>query len=61
MLMLKHFAAKMFKAFHNYFDGPNKISDLYLAKFLDTLAKPFFPCNINKFFFFAKIQFNALL
>jgi len=26
---------------HNYFDGPNKFSDLYLAKFLDTSAKPF--------------------
>jgi len=32
---------------HNYFDGPNKIifSDLYLAKFLDTSAKLFFPCK----------------
>jgi len=29
---------------HNYFDGPTKLfSDLYLVKFLDTSAKPFFP------------------
>jgi len=37
---------------HNYIDNPNKISNLtklfldqYIAKFLDTLAKPFFLCN----------------
>jgi len=31
---------------HNYFDGPTKLfSDLYLAKFLDSSAKSFFPCN----------------
>jgi len=34
---------------HNYFDGPTKLfSELYLAKFLGTSAKPFFPCE-NKF------------
>jgi len=45
--------AKMFKTFfslvkrvHNYFDGSTKLfSDLYLIKFLDTLAKSFFPCT----------------
>jgi len=32
---------------HNYFNSPTKLfSDLYQAKFLDTLAKlPFFPCS----------------
>jgi len=31
---------------HNYFVGPIKLfSDLYLAKFLDPLAKMFFSCN----------------
>jgi len=31
---------------HNYFDDPTKLfSDLYLAKFLDTSAKPFFLCT----------------
>jgi len=37
---------------HNYFDDLTKLfSDLYLAKFLDTSSKPFFPCifNINKY------------
>jgi len=34
---------------HNYFNGPNKLfSDLYLAKFLNTSAKPFFPCTDNQ-------------
>jgi len=29
---------------HNYFDSPTELfSDLYLVKFLDTLANPFFP------------------
>jgi len=33
---------------HNYFDGLNKIFlDLYPAKFLDVLTKPFFPCNFT--------------
>jgi len=27
----------------------NLFSDLYLAKFLDTLAKSFFPCKRNEF------------
>jgi len=32
---------------HNYFDSLSKLSviDLYLTKFLDTLAKSFFPCS----------------
>jgi len=39
---------------HNYFDGPTKLfSDLYLAKFLVTSAKLFFPC---KKLFFISIQ-----
>jgi len=37
---------------HNYFDNSIKLSDLYLAKFLDTLAKSVLPVkplknNIN--------------
>jgi len=32
---------------YNYFDDSTKLfSDLYLAKFLDILVKPFFPCTI---------------
>jgi len=32
----------------NYFDSPTKLcSDLYLAKFLNTSAKLFFPCTIH--------------
>jgi len=39
---------------HNYFNSLTKLfSDLYLAKFLDTLVKPFFPCKINLKFVFA--------
>jgi len=44
---------------HNYFDSPTKLfSDLHLHKFLETLAKPFFPCgektsNVQKFSKFA--------
>jgi len=36
---------------HNYFDGSNKIIfiDLYLAKFVNISAKPFFPCKTNIF------------
>jgi len=30
---------------HNYFNGPTNYF-LYVAKFLDTLAKPFFPCRL---------------
>jgi len=39
------FLATSLNILHNYFDDPNKMifSDLYLAKFLDTSAKPFFP------------------
>jgi len=38
----------VFYIFISYFDDPTKLfSDLYLAKFLDTLAKLFFPCNQN--------------
>jgi len=33
---------------HNYFDGPAKFSDLYLAKFLDISAKSFLPCRSDK-------------
>lgn len=41
-------------ALHNYFDGPIEFSDLYLANFSDTVAKPFFPCgNSHLGFFFA--------
>jgi len=30
---------------HNHFNNPTKLfSNLYLAKFLDTSAKSFFPC-----------------
>jgi len=33
---------------HNYFDGPIKLfSDLYVAKFLNKSAKPFFPCRFR--------------
>jgi len=40
--MLKFFAA--LSASHNYFDDPTKLfSNLYLVKFLDILAKSFFP------------------
>jgi len=40
--MLKFFATSTFK--HSYFDGPAKLfSDLYLAKFLNSSAKLFFP------------------
>jgi len=30
---------------HNYFDGSSKLFLDYLVKFLDTLAKLFFPCT----------------
>jgi len=45
--MLKFFAISTFK--HSiYFDGPAKLfSDLYLAKFLDSLAKLFFPFSFH--------------
>jgi len=34
---------------HNYFDDSTKLlADLYLATFLDTSAKPFFPCAYTK-------------
>jgi len=34
-----------FSILHNYFDKLTKLfSDLHPAKFLDTSAKPFFPC-----------------
>jgi len=42
--MLKLFAA-LSSTVHNYFDASTKLfSDLYLAKFIDTSAKPFFSC-----------------
>jgi len=47
--MLKLFAAlsSMLQRTQNYFNGPTKLfSDLYLAKFLDASAKPFFPCKL---------------
>jgi len=63
--MLEHNDAKSFDILmsmnvqHNYFDGfdgggyfdPTKLfSDLYLAKFLVTSAKSFFPCREQLFF-----------
>jgi len=50
MLKLVARMSKFFAAFslhlnslRNYFDGPTKLfSDLYVVKFLDTSAKPFF-------------------
>ena len=34
---------------HDYFNGLTKLfSDLYPAKFLDTLAKPFFSCRLQE-------------
>ena len=50
--MSKFFAALpiMFEFLPNYFDGSTKLfSDLYLAKFLDTAAKSFFPCDNIRF------------
>jgi len=53
---------------HNYFDSTNKIlfSDLYLAKLLNTSAKPFFPCFFGNFngislaiLFLKNINFNC--
>jgi len=39
--------ATKLRVLHNYFDDLTKLfSDLYLAKFLDILAK-FFPCMLN--------------
>jgi len=44
--MLKFFVTLLFTLKHNYFDGLTKLfSDLYLAKFLDALAKLFFSCK----------------
>jgi len=43
--MSKLFAAlpSCLSILHNYFDDPTKLfSDLYLVKFFDTSAKPFF-------------------
>jgi len=38
---------------YNYFDGLIKLfSDLYLTKFLDVLAKSFFPCWKDLFFYY---------
>jgi len=31
---------------HNYFDSLKLFPDLYLAEFLKTSTKPFFPCKI---------------
>jgi len=39
---------KRLSILHNYFDDPNKISDLYLTKFLDISAKLCFLCMFNK-------------
>ena len=47
--MIKQYCKKFwhiskFERLHNYFEGPTKLfSDLYLAKFLNSLAKLFFP------------------
>jgi len=44
MLKLLATLSSTFKHLHNYFDGQTKLySNLYLAKFLDTSAKLFFP------------------
>jgi len=41
--MSKSLLQKVLTFLHNYFDGSTKLfSGLYPAKFLDTLAKPFF-------------------
>jgi len=53
--MLKLFAAMSHQrlcVLHNYFNGPKLLSDLYLAKFLDTSAKLFFRVR------YAKITIN---
>jgi len=59
-MILKHVAPYVAKSFdilaidipHNYFNSQviliKLISDLYLAKFLDTLAKSFFLCSSRK-------------
>jgi len=39
---------------YNYFDSSTKFSDLYLAKFLDISAKPFFPCNFAEIAIYVK-------
>jgi len=39
-------ATNLRSVLHNYFNSPTKLfSDLYLAKFLDILAKSFFLCG----------------
>jgi len=44
MLKLLHHDQQCLSVLHNYFGGPTKLfSDLYLAKFLNTLLKSFFP------------------
>jgi len=36
------------RVLYNYFDDPTKLFlDLYLAKFLNISAKPFFPCILD--------------
>jgi len=46
MLKLCSFAQRL-NGLYSYFDDPTKLlSDLYLAKFLDTLAKTFFRVQI---------------
>jgi len=40
--MLQNILEINFVVLLNYFDGPVKFSDLYLAKFLDSLTKLFF-------------------
>jgi len=56
-MMFKQMSKKYFdipvtslSVLHNYFDGLTKLfSDLYLVKFLDSSAKPFFPCDDNSY------------
>jgi len=55
--MSKLFATLFIMSFlYNYFDSSTKLfSDLYLIKFLNTLAKPFFLVNIILFVFCRKL------
>jgi len=56
-MMLKQMSKQYFdipatslSVLHNYFDDLIKLfSDLYLVKFLDSSAKPFFPCDDNSY------------
>jgi len=45
----KTFCIIVINILHHYFDGLTKLfSDLYLAKFLNTLAKPLFLWSVKK-------------